>query len=67
MSRDAVTLIKKDKIKRDVLDDFRFIVLLNSEVKMFTKVFANRLVPLVKDLVGDMQICAIPTKFMLTK
>lgn len=66
VTRGVMALIREDVNKRDMLDDFRFITLSKTGLKILVMVLANRLVR-VKDLIREAQTCATPTMSILSK
>lgn len=55
-----MTLIRKDSAKGGCIDNFQHITLLNTQLKIFAKVLAERLACLVDGLIGAEQKCAVP-------
>lgn len=62
VSRDVITLIKKDPDKSDKIRYLRPITLLNTDLKNLAKVLAKRLARVLRGLVREAQTCAIPTR-----
>ena len=59
ITRGVITLLKKGgRHVWEDLDDYRPITLLNTELKILARVFANRLQLLISDLIGSEQNCA---------
>lgn len=52
-----MTLIRKDSVKLDCIDDFWLIILLTAELKISVKMLAKRLACVVDRLIGETQKC----------
>lgn len=55
-------ILKKDSKREDSIHNFRLIILPNTELKMWAKVLAKGLVPVVATLDGETLICVIPDR-----
>lgn len=55
----VVTLVRKDPTKKDIIDTFWPVSLLNTELKILTKVLLKRLARVTEGSVGEAQTCAL--------
>ena len=65
VTKGMITLLKKDgRHVWDELDDYRLITLLNTELKILTRVLANRLQLVISDLIGPEQNYSVKGRSM---
>lgn len=57
--------MKKDA-KEDVMENFRLITLLDTELKVLTNMLAKRLALIVGSIVRDAKVSTIPVKLFMT-
>ena len=58
--RGVITLICKNKDKKEILNFWRPISLLNVDYKIVSKSITNRLSKVMSSIIGDHQTCAVP-------
>lgn len=58
----TVMLLRKVSNKRNIVDNFRSVTLLNTDYKILAKLLAKRLVLVADRLVGDTQTCINPSR-----
>lgn len=64
MKEGLITLIFKKKGDRREIKNWRPITLLNSDYKIYAKIFANRMRQVIGKMVGEWQTCAVPGRRM---